>query len=158
VAAWHRALVGQLLMIATGVGLFIGGATVSVVGLTDVFVPTDLHFLHTDAAALQAANEHLVPFIAHDRAGFGGALMAAATAITLLSAWGWRRGESWVWWTLAGAAVTGFGPAVIVHGVIHYTNSIHLAPVVIGIVLTTTALTLAHPYLHARDSGQSADL
>jgi hypothetical protein len=156
-AEWHRALVGQLLMIATGVGLFIGGATVSVVGLTDVFVQTDLQFLHTGSAALQAANPHLVPFVAHDRAGFGGALMAAATAITLLSAWGWRRGESWVWWTLAGAAVTGFAPAVIVHGVIHYTNSIHLAPVVIGIVLTTIALTLAYPYMHARDSGQSVD-
>lgn len=155
-AVRHRALVGQLLMIVTGVGLFIGGAVVSVVGLTDVFVQTDLEFLHTDAEALRAANASLVPFIAHDRAGFGGALMAAATAITLLSLWGWRRGESWVWWTLAGAALTGFAPAVIVHGVIHYTNSIHLAPVIVGIVFTIVALTLAHPYLHARDTADSS--
>lgn len=145
----HRALVGQLLMIITGVGLFVGGAVVSVVGLTDVFVATDLAYLRTDAATLRAANAHLVPFIAHDRAGFGGALMAAATAITLLSAWGWRRGEVWLWWTLATTALFGFAPALVVHGIIHYTDVTHLAPVLVGVVLTVTALALAYPYLHA---------
>jgi hypothetical protein len=64
---------------------------------------------------LRAANPRLPSFIAHDRSGFGEALMAAAAAITLLSAWGWRRGESWVWWSLALAAVAGFLPAVVVH-------------------------------------------
>ncbi|MBV1853501.1 hypothetical protein [Catellatospora tritici] len=147
----RRGHVGQLLMIATGVGLFIGGAVVSTVGLTDVFVLTDLEFLRTDAGLLDAANAHLVPFIAHDRAGFGGALMAAATAITLLSLWGWRRGEAWVWWTLATAATVGFAPAVVVHAVIGYTSLPHLAPVLVGIVLTATALVLARPFLHATD-------
>jgi hypothetical protein len=144
---WHRALVGQLLFIITGVGLFIGGAVISLVGLTDVFVPTDLDYLQTDQGGLDAANAHLVPFIAHDRAGFGGALMAAATAITLLSLWGWRRGEAWVWWTLAGAAVAGFAPAVIIHAVIHYDSFIHLLPVLIGIAMTIAALALARSYL-----------
>ncbi|ROO86071.1 hypothetical protein EDD29_3632 [Actinocorallia herbida] len=27
--------------------------------------------------------------------------MSAGVAIVLLSAWGWRRGEPWVWWSLA---------------------------------------------------------
>jgi hypothetical protein len=99
-------------MIITDLGVFAGGAVVSVVGLTTVFVPTDLTFLGTDTDYLHAVNPRLVPFIAHDRAGFGGALMAAALAVTLLSAWGWRRGESWVWWSLALAAAAGFGPAV----------------------------------------------
>jgi hypothetical protein len=146
----RRALVGQLLLVLTGIGLFIGGVAVSVVGLTDVFVPSDLDFLRTTPDALQAANPRLLPFIAHDRAGFGGALMAAATAITLLSMWGWRRGESWVWWSLAVAAVAGFLPAVGVHATIHYTDLGHLAPVYIGIGCTLTALILARPYLCAR--------
>jgi hypothetical protein len=145
----HRALVGQLLLVCTGIGLFIGGVVVSSVGLTGVFVPSDLEFLRTGPDALRAANPRLLPFIAHDRAGFGGALMSAATAITLLSAWGWRRGECWVWWSLALAATAGFLPAILVHGTIRYTDAGHLAPVLVGIGLTLTGLILARPYLCA---------
>ncbi|NED97790.1 hypothetical protein G1H11_21045 [Phytoactinopolyspora alkaliphila] len=146
----RKALVGQLLMVVTGIGLFIGGVVVSVVGLNGVFVPSDLEFLHSGADALRMANPRLLPFVAHDRAGFGGALMAAAVAITLLSAWGWRRGEWWVWWSLALAAVAGFIPAVLVHGSIRYTDIGHLAPVYLGMVLAAVALFLAYPYLCAR--------
>ncbi|MFF8289379.1 hypothetical protein ACF068_09175 [Streptomyces sp. NPDC016309] len=153
----RRALVGQLLLIVTGAGLFAGGAVISVVGLTGVFVPTDLTFLGAGPQTLEAVNPRLVPFIAHDRAGFGGALMAAAVAITLLSAWGWRRGEAWVFWTLAAAAAAGFLPAVVVHGVIRYTDLVHLAPVYVGIVMTATGLLLARPYLCAGASAAPGD-
>lgn len=153
----RRALTGQLLLIVTGAGLFAGGAVISLVGLTGVFVPTDLTFLSTSTQTLEAVNPRLVPFVAHDRAGFGGALMSAAVAIVLLSAWGWRRGEAWVFWTLATAATAGFLPALAVHGVIHYTDFIHLAPVYTGIVTTGTGLLLAHPYLCATTPTQPAD-
>ncbi|TDC74621.1 hypothetical protein [Streptomyces hainanensis] len=152
----HRALVGQLLLILTGFGLLVGGATISVVGLTDVFVGSDLEFLHVTPEALEAANPRLLPFVAHDRAGFGGALMAAAVAIVLLSAWGWRRGESWVWWSLLPAAAAGFLPAVLVHGSIRYVDLWHLAPVYVGMASTATGLALARPYLCARDPTVSA--
>lgn len=145
----NRALVGQLLLVLTGIGLFVGGVAVSMVGLTGVFVPSDLDFLGTTPDMLRAANPRLLPFIAHDRAGFGGALMSAAVAITLLSAWGFRRGESWVWWSLTLAAASGFLPAVAAHGAMHYTSFGHLAPVYLGIGLTATALILARPYLCA---------
>lgn len=146
----RRALVGQLLLVLTGTGLFVGGAVVSAVGLAGVFVPSDLAFLRTGPDTLRAADPRLLSFIAHDRAGFGGALMAAGTAITLLSAWGWRRGESWVWWSLALAATAGFLPTIVVHWTIHYTDFDHLAPVYVGVGLTLTALILACPYLCAR--------
>lgn len=146
----RRALQAQLLMIITGLGLFAGGAVVSVVGLTHVFVPSDLVFLRTTPADLQAASPHLIPFIAHDRAGFGGALMAAAAAIILLSLWGWRRGESWVWWSLTLAALGGFVPPVVIHSEVGYTDFFHLAPVFVGICLSILALTLSRPYLCAR--------
>ncbi|WP_053717607.1 hypothetical protein [Saccharothrix sp. NRRL B-16348] len=146
----RRALVGQLLVVCTGLGLFSGGVVVSAVGLSDVFVASDLAFLRTGPEALRAANPRLPGFVAHDRAGFGGALMSAAAAITLLGAWGWRRGEAWVWWSLALAAAAGFLPAVVVHGVIGYTDAGHLAPVFVGIGLTAAALVLARPYLCAR--------
>ncbi|WP_433795271.1 hypothetical protein [Actinoplanes sp. CA-252034] len=146
----RRALTGQLLMIVTGVGLLTGGVVVSTVGFTDVFVATDLGFLRTHAGHLIEANPRLLPFVAHDRAGFGGALISAALAITTLSMWGWRRGSRWVWWTLAGSAAAGFLPAVAVHMVIGYTDAVHLAPVYIGIALTVAALTLSRRYLCAR--------
>ncbi|WP_336204056.1 hypothetical protein [Nonomuraea sp. LPB2021202275-12-8] len=146
----RRALTGQLLMVITGIGLFAGGVAVSAVGLTSVFVASDLEFLGAGPDTLRAAGARLLPFISHDRAGFGGALMAAALAITLLSAWGWRRGESWVWWTLALAAVAGFAPAVVAHLAIGYLDLWHLAPVLIGMIVTATALTLSRPYLCAR--------
>ncbi|GAB2974724.1 hypothetical protein GCM10023080_044110 [Streptomyces pseudoechinosporeus] len=148
----RRALTGQLLLIVTGAGLFAGGAVISVVGLTGVFVPTDLTFLDTSTEALESLNPRLVPFVAHDRAGLGGALMSAAVAIILLSAWGWRRGEAWVFWTLASAAAAGFLPALVVHGAIHYTDFVHLAPVYFGIGITGTGLLLARPYLCAKAS------
>ncbi|MFF3442758.1 hypothetical protein [Streptosporangium sp. NPDC002721] len=148
-----RALLGQLLMIVTGVGLFAGGAVVSFVGLTHVFVPSDLVFLDTTPGDLHAVSPRLLPFVAHDRAGFGGTLMAVAVAVALLSAWGWRRGEAWVWWSLASAAAAGFVPPVLVHWTVGYTDFWHLAPVYLGACLTTVALVLAHPYLCARRPG-----
>lgn len=151
-----RAAAGQLLMVVTGFGLLVGGAVITVIGLSTVFVGTDLEFLGTDAASIAVANDRLVGFVAHDRAGFGGALMGAATAILLLAAWGWRRGERWVWWCLAVGAVAGFGPTVAVHWAVGYTDLGHLAPVYLGIVLTTVALWLSRPYLCARDDGARA--
>ncbi|WP_052852625.1 hypothetical protein [Streptomyces avicenniae] len=143
----NRALTGQLLLILAGVGLLVGGIAVSSVGLTGVFVGSDLEFLHTGTDALRAANPRLVPFIAHDRAGFGGVLTSTAVAVLLLSAWGWRRGEAWVWWSLALAAAAGFLPALVVHGSIGYGDPWHLAPVLAGLALTATGLALARPYL-----------
>ncbi|MFB9879922.1 hypothetical protein ACFFMN_18445 [Planobispora siamensis] len=67
------------------------------------------------------------------------------------SLWGWRRGESWVWWSLALAAAAGFLPAVIVHLIIGYMSFVHLAPVYLGIGLTTPALALARLCLCARE-------
>jgi hypothetical protein len=143
----RRALVGQLGMVALGFGIAVAGVVVSVVGLTGVFVPSDLAFLATSAHHLDAANPRLLAFIAHDRAGFGGVLMAAGVAIFWLAARGWRRGASGTWWTLAVAAAFGWLPAVAVHVTVGYLDLVHLLPVYVGIALTAVALALARPYL-----------
>ncbi|GII77568.1 hypothetical protein Sru01_25500 [Sphaerisporangium rufum] len=146
----RRSLTGQLLLIVTGAGLSIGGVVISFVALTRVFVPSDLVFLGTTHAGLHGTSPRLPAFVAHDRAGFGGALLATGIAVTLLSAWGWRRGHAWVWWSLAGAAAAGYLPPVLVHWGIGYTDFWHLAPVYLGMLLTAAALVLARPYLCAR--------
>ncbi|MFE1591400.1 hypothetical protein [Nocardia sp. NPDC058705] len=143
----RRALTGQLLMVGTGIGVVIGGIVISTVGLSVVFVPTDLDFLHTDADTLRAANANLLPFIAHDRAGFGGALVATGVGIALIGMWGWRQGEAWVWWSLLGAATAGSVSALAVHFLIHYTAFIHLLPVYIGTTLLIVALARSRAFL-----------
>ncbi|MGW0178993.1 hypothetical protein [Nocardia sp. NPDC003345] len=143
----RRALIGQLLTVGTGVGVVIGGIVISTVGLTVVFVPTDLDFLHTDADTLRAANANLLPFTAHDRAGFGGALIATGVGIVLIGMWGWRQGEAWVWWSLLGAAAAGSVSALAVHFLIHYTAFIHLLPVYVGTALLVVALALSRAFL-----------
>jgi len=145
----RAALWGQLLMIGLGGGLFVAGAIVSTVGLTSVFVPTDLTFLGAESGELRSANSHLLPFIAHDRAGFGGALMGAGLAVLLISLWGWRRGERWVWWSLLIGCAAGIAPAVVIHFAIGYTSFEHLLPLYLVVLVTALALALSHRYLTA---------
>ena len=152
----RRALWGQLLMIAVGAGLTVAGLVISTVGLTTVFVPTDLSFLGTQSHHLQSGNSALVPFIAHDRAGFGGALIGAGLAVLLISLWGWRRGERWVWWSLLVGCAFGTVPVLAIHFSIGYTHFEHLAPVYVLVAVTVVALTMARPYLTAR-SGLGRD-
>jgi hypothetical protein len=150
----RRALWGQLLMIGVGGGLTVAGLVISVVGMTTVFVPTDLDFMGTHAEHLQMADPRLLPFIAHDRAGFGGALIGAGLAVLLISLWGWRRGRRWVWWGLALGCASGTVPVLIVHFAIGYTHLEHLLPVYALVVATVVALALAKPYLDARPAGR----
>ncbi len=152
----RRALWGQLLMIGIGGGLSVAGTTISVVGLTAVFVPTDLLFLGTGSPALHAASPRLLPFIAHDRAGFGGALIGAGLAVLLISLWGWRRGQRWVWWSLLLGCVFGTAPALAIHFAIGYTAVEHLLPLYVLVVVTATALILSRPYLTDSSPGGSS--
>lgn len=145
----RRALWGQLLMIGVGGGLTVAGFVISTVGMTSVFVPTDLDFMDTNAEHLRSANAHLLPFIAHDRAGFGGALIGAGLAVLLISMWGWRRGQRWVWWCLLLGCAFGTIPVLVIHFAVGYTHFEHLLPVYVLVVAAVTALVLSKDYLTA---------
>jgi hypothetical protein len=103
----------------------------------------------TSAQALAAANDRLLSFIAHDRAGFGGALVSAGVAVLLIAAWGWERGQAWVWWTLLAAASAGFGAALAVHIGVAYTDFLHVLPIYAGIGFTAVSLALGRRFLTA---------
>jgi dihydroorotate dehydrogenase len=147
--AWRRSLAAQLLFVTCGVGFMIGGATIAVVGISSIFVQTDLTFLHTTPAVLSCANPRLAPLIAHDRAGFGGVLFADGVAVALTVMWGFRRGARWLWWTLLASAIPGFGATLAVHIAIGYVDFWHLAPVYFALVLYVAGLALAREYLVA---------
>lgn len=144
---WRMALWGQLLFVIIGFGLTGAGIIISIIGVTGVFVPSDLVFLCVSADTLQSYNERLIPVIAHDRAGFGGALVSNGLAVLLISLWGIRRGEAWIWWTLFLAGIPGFVSGIGIHFTVGYVDFIHLLPAYVAVLLFLIALVLLKPYL-----------
>ena len=148
--AWRSiAGAGRACLLAAGLGATGAGAVILTMGATAVFVPQDLEYLGLSVAELDALNPRLVPLIAHDRAGFGGALVSAGVAATLC-VWCGRPSRS-LWQALAVAGLAGFGPAVGVHFAIGYTDPLHLAPAVAGAALYAAGLALTCPRRVARD-------
>jgi hypothetical protein len=128
-----RRCVGCVLLLAAAAGMLGGGLTIVAVGMTTVFVPEDVAFMGLGRAELHALNPRLVPLIAHDRAGFGGAVCCCGV---LLAGAVWRgeldrAGRQ----ALALAGTAGFGAAIFIHPTIGYTDTWHLAPAVGGALL-----------------------
>jgi dihydroorotate dehydrogenase len=144
---WRRGLWGQLLFVMIGFGFFVGGVTIAMVGVTFLFVPTDLTCMHTTRDALAGVNSRLIPLLAHDRASFGGTMVAVGIAWMLGGMWGFRRGARWLWWTYLASGLPGFLTAIGIHLAVGYTNFEHLAPVYLAMTLYTLALALSYPYL-----------
>jgi hypothetical protein len=142
--AWtSRAGLGRGCLLATALGLIGAGLTILTVGMTSVFVPQDLGFLRVPVAELHAINPRLVPLIAHDRAGFGGAVCCSGLLV-FGSVWCGRPSRS-LWQVLALSGTIGFGTAIGVHPVIGYNDAVHLAPAVLGAVLYVTGLLAYRP-------------
>jgi len=133
---------GRVLLLATGLGLLGAGLTISVVGTTRVFVPQDLDYIGLDAGGLRAINPRLVPLIAHDRAGFGGALLTCG--VTWLFCVWYGRPSRGLWQALLVAGIAGFACAIGIHWIIGYVDFFHLAPAGLGAILFTAAIVLSH--------------
>ena len=145
--AWQLALYGQLLFIILGFSILIGGIVISTIGVSNVFVSTDLSFLCMTPQMLDSISNRLIPVIAHDRAGFGGALVSVGLLVLLISLWGFRKGERWIWNTLAIGALPAFIAGIGTHFYIGYTNFIHLLPVYFLVILYLLGLVLSYSYL-----------
>jgi len=126
------------------------GLTIQGVGMTRVFVPTDLSFMGISVEQLQAINPRLIPLIAHDRAGFGGGV-ATVGWLALASVW-WAVPSRSLWQALLVAGIAGWSTAIGVHPVIGYTDAIHLAPAVTGAVLFFAGLALTRPLMYGEAS------
>lgn len=149
--AWRRSGLGadqrqrrgwRLLLLVAG-GLVVVGLVISTIGIEVVFVPEDIAFIGLSRAELDAANPRLVSLIAHDRAGFGGAILTGGLLATgaVLHAAGSRA----LWQAVAGAGVFAFGPAIIVHHAVGYTDPWHLAPAYAAAATLTVGLVIARP-------------
>ncbi|WP_028550921.1 hypothetical protein [Paenibacillus sp. UNC451MF] len=147
---WRRAQWGQLMMVVLGFSLAIGGIVISLVGITRVFVPEDLQYLCATPAMLAEINDRLIPLIAHDRAGFGGALFSNAIALLGAALWGVSQGRRWLWWTFLIGGFPGFLAGFSVHWTIGYTDFVHLLPAYFAFGLYVLGLVLLFPYLMNR--------
>ncbi|MBY0148772.1 dihydroorotate dehydrogenase [Neobacillus niacini] len=145
--AWKIGLYGQLMFIILGFLIIAGGIVISTIGVSKVFVSTDLNFLCMSPQMLEAISDNLIPVIAHDRAGFGSALVSVGMLVLMLSLWGFRKGESWIWNTLAIGALPALIAGIGTHFYIGYTTFIHLLPVYLLILLYFLGLVLSYPFL-----------
>jgi len=146
-SAWELGLWGQLLLVIHGFALLGAGVAISVIGVTHVFVHEDLEFMRTTADALSSANPRLVPLVAHDRATLGGMLLAGGWIYLLPALWGFRRGSSWLWWTLLASGVIAYTAAIGVHYAVGYLSVKHLLPAFGGLALMLVGLLLSYPFL-----------
>jgi hypothetical protein len=132
---------GRTLVRLSTFGIAAAGLVIMTVGTTAVFVPQDLEFMGLQAADLHAVNPRLVPLIAHDRAGFGGALVSCGLAMFLAALYG--RPSRSLWQALAIAGFAGFVTAIGIHPVIGYLSFSHLAPAVAGALIFALGVILA---------------
>ena len=135
-----REMFGRCFLLATSAGMFGGGLTILFVGMTTVFVPEDTAFLGLSSQELNAINPRLVPLIAHDRAGFGGAVCCCGILLSGIAIFAEMTKAAFQ--TLVIAGISGFGTAIFVHPVIGYTDWWHLSPALGGALLYTIGMIL----------------
>lgn len=146
--AWRPPLtsargLGRGLLLLVGIGMLLAGSVIVTIGSFVVFVPQDLAFIGLDRAQLDALNPHLVALIAHDRAGFGGAL--ATTGIVVIgTAWSARPSRG-LWQALLVAGGVGFGAALAIHALVGYDDLSHVGPAIGGAVVFAIAIALYPP-------------
>jgi len=153
---WMNSLVGQFWFVCIGSGLMLAGATICRVGVSTVFVPEDLQFMDTTTRHLASQSPNLIPLIAHDRAGFGGALVTVGIAVLITALQGFRQGEKWVWWMLLLSGLPGFAAVFAIHYSIGYNNWWHLAPAYVAAAMFVAGLTLSYSFLCDRSSAADA--
>lgn len=144
--------VDRLALLLTVLGLICAGIIILIGGSTRVFVPQDLHFMQLTVADLNAIRSQLVPLIAHDRAGFGGAILSTGIAMGFC-VWFGRMSRS-LRQILFLAGTLGFGCAIGTHFEVGYVNWVHLAPALLGASVFYLGLLLSSitPFAQAASS------
>ncbi|PFH81742.1 dihydroorotate dehydrogenase [Bacillus sp. AFS088145] len=145
---WKLSLIGQLFFIILGFSIIIGGSIISFVGITTTFVKTDLTYLCISPSELNAFNQHLIPVISHDRAGFGGGLVSVGLLVLMISLWGFRQNHKWIWWTLLIGSLPAFITAFAVHFMIGYTDFYHLLPPIIASLFLLIGVITSYKFLN----------
>jgi hypothetical protein len=131
-ARWGRVLLG-----ACAAGLIMAGLTISVFGMTRVFVPSDLRFIGLDIPSLARISPSLIPVISHDRAGFGGGLCSIGCLLLFMARCAELNRSLVEIVAVMGSA--GFAGAIGVHFAVGYLDFFHLLPAFAGFFIFIVA-------------------
>ncbi|RZT21600.1 dihydroorotate dehydrogenase [Fictibacillus sp. BK138] len=148
--SWRKSQLGQSMFVISGMCLLSAGIVISTIGMNGVFVPEDLMFFSLTPEQIIAFNEKLIPLIAHDRAGFGGALISEGFLLLTIALWGYKEGAKWIWWILAIGGLPGFLTGIGTHFMIGYDNHFHLSPAYLLFVFYILGLVYSYQYLCGR--------
>jgi hypothetical protein len=140
-ASWDG--LGRACLLAGAAGVAVAGLDIFWIGVTKVFVPEDLTFMGMTVDQLRAVNPHLVPLIAHDRAGFGGAVFT--TGLTAFGCLWFSRTSRALWEAMLVAGAVSLSAAIGIHFVVGYVDAWHLAPAMAGAVSLVIGLVLTFP-------------
>ena len=100
---------GTGLLTATALGLLAAGLFAWFLAMTDQLLPHDLAWLTIPERELRSiADGRLVHFMGHDRAAFGGTLIAIGVLYLWLIRFPLAEGRAWAWWLLAVGGTFGF--------------------------------------------------
>lgn len=134
--------IGKFFLLFSAAGMLFAGLTISIVGMTTIFVPQDLAYMDITVCGIEKINKNLKPLIAHDRAAFGGGL----ATIGLLYFFIIRRADATVnlWQIIALSMSVGFSTAIGVHIMIGYLDTAHLLPAYFGAGTSVVGLSLTY--------------
>lgn len=136
----------RLMIAALALGIVAAGLSILAIASSVVFVPQDNAFIGLSSSDISAVSERLLPIMAHDRAGFGGGMVAIGILFAATACCGLRPNATGAWRALAAAGLIYYLPTLAVHLAIGYTSFVHLLPVYGGLtVLIGTLLALWAP-------------
>ncbi len=142
---------GRACLLVGAAGVALAGLEIFRIGVTDIFVPQDLAFIGAPADHLRALNPRLVPLIAHDRAGFGGAVFT--TGFTTFGCLWYSPTTRALWEAILAAGGVSLTAAIGTHFAVGYTDPWHLLPAVAGAVCLVTGLVLTFPTAYRGRTG-----
>ncbi len=145
---------GRFLLSLVGLSLLFSGCFAIFVALTRYFLPHDIVYIGYDAYQIEPTNPGLVDFMFHNRAAWGGSLLALGTVWLWLVAYPLGQGIRASWWILLTFGIVGFSTflAFLGYGYLdtwHATATVALLPLFLAGMLrarrclkpTQTALT-----------------
>jgi hypothetical protein len=149
-----RVGLGRAILLAGAAGVAVAGLDILHIGATSVFVAEDVGFMGVDAHALHGLDPRLVPFIAHDRASFGAAVLVTGLT-TFVHLWCAESSRA-MWVAILAAGTVSLGAAIGTHVAVGYLNAWHLAPPLVGAVALVAGLALTWPPRRATVSVEPA--
>jgi hypothetical protein len=100
---------GRSLLLFTGLSLILSGGFALFLSATGQFLPHDTQYLGLSASELcRFTGCRIVKFMIHDRAAFGGSIIAIGALYMWLAEFPLRQQEAWAWWTFLLSGLVGF--------------------------------------------------